>query len=76
MIARNAPKRQASYVARRISSPKRANNLQAKEKIFSQSVALQQNRLRWQVGELISSYPVQRQLLAQINADFRMDADL
>jgi hypothetical protein len=41
MMARAARSRQASSVARQISSGRRINNLQAKEKIFKQSVALQ-----------------------------------
>jgi hypothetical protein len=41
MMARAARSRQASSVARQISSGRCINNLQAKEKIFEQSVALQ-----------------------------------
>ena len=40
MMARAARSRQASSVARQISSCRHINNLQAKEKIFEQSVAL------------------------------------
>ena len=47
MMARAARSRHASSVARKFFSPKHTNNLQNKEKIFSQSVALQQTRQRY-----------------------------
>ena len=50
MMARAARSRQASSVARQISSVRRINNLQAKEKIFKPSVALQ--KFTSQVGRV------------------------
>jgi|SRR5437016_10645467 len=40
MMARAAQKKQGSSVARNVFSPKLSNNLRANEKIFAQSVAL------------------------------------